>query len=1413
MSTESGEVTPPRRYLIATAVSEYRDPAWDIPGLDDARQQIVDLFTRRLGYEHVSTLGLNPTRDQILSAIRTFCRADDRRPDDLLAVYISSHGQVLDDGRHVLLTADTDPADIEFSALPTADLAKVMLSGTGIRRVLLMLDVCYAEQGGNLLAANALESMGSSWARDPGSGLVIVSSARPHQAAQAGLFPSLLTGAVNALPVAGHSPAHLRIDALVMRMNDDPEQREWQRVGLVMAGLDGPVPPFFANPRYDRRLTGVDLAVQEAARYEQLDQVREQTYTNAMLVKAMAHPGNDARAGWWFRGRHAALESLAAWMRGTGSCQVVTAGPGSGKTALLGLVATITHPKRRPSVPFAALNLSPDMFPETLDAVVYAQHLTDRDVIEALAAAARVTADSVGSLLTALGSPGRPRPFTVIIDGLDEAATPESLCSGVLRQLVEHSEGRIRLLLGTRPYLLEHLGQPPDRIVDLDTGRFADQAALMSYTVQTLIEAQRDSPYRTAGSRVREVAEAVVDAAGTSFLVARIAAGTLAAAGHAVADPQSPEWRRSLPRHADQAMREDLERRLGPEAQRAVDLLRPLAFAQGEGLPWENLWAPLASAMSGHDYTDEDVLWLRRTAGAYVVESVDGDRSAYRIYHQALIEHLSADLDEAAVHSAFVDVLTRSVPYRADATRHWARAHPYALHHLGFHAGEAGRIDELLADAEFLVHAEPWALKSHLGRAASGPARMAAAVYRASIDTHMQWSPEDRRLILAIDAARAQATTLQEQLVSQIPIGGWIPHLATGTAFTTAVLDVLPDYSFDLFGIAFAELDGETIVIAVARSRINVWNLRTGKPQFPPIVDESSHLFSVAVTAVNGRPTIITPGPQGSLRMWCLRTGTALGDIVTGSTDGQEVVACSEVGGAPVVITTSRAGTASVWNLETLRQHGKSIAVPPQNRLGSAVISTTVIDDVPTIVFADGSSVATWNLHTGEVHIVGLPTLEITALACTAIDGEPVVVTGCHDGAIRLWSLRDYRPIGGPMTGHTSAITAIACYHIDGVAMAMAADLEEPVRVWNLSTATAVVTLMGHTSSVTKVQCAIVNGAPIGASGGSDCSLRLWQLPKPSAPPQPAAGLGHKIRRLVYRKIDGIPTAATVNIFGWTSLWDLSRGRALVDHHNEQTVEYDDIEGIDIDSHPHVVVNEGTGLRVWNLKTGGTRVLRTTERGVMIDAMSCTEVDGSPVALVATDDGCLSIWDLTTGNRKKHRPLGFFDGFGALPCTTVDGEPLVFSVGRTKAFGSGSTIGRVWNLRSGTEKRFPVNEGTESFPVASATIDGAPVAVTYTSTSIEAWNLSTGQPLFAPIRKEDGHTRCIDIGFVDDTPVAASTNAENSLYLWNLRTGQHIETLRLPWPDQVVLTPENEIVVSLYSDIVVLRRKQPTAAP
>ena len=52
-----------------------------------------------------------------------------------------------------------------------------------------------------------------------------------------------------------------------------------------------------------------------------------------------------------------------------------------------------------------------------------------------------------------------------------------------------------------------------------------------------------------------------------------------------------------------------------------MDLLLPLAYAQGGGLPWEDMWPLLANALApGHGYTNEDLLWLAGHAGSFIVE-------------------------------------------------------------------------------------------------------------------------------------------------------------------------------------------------------------------------------------------------------------------------------------------------------------------------------------------------------------------------------------------------------------------------------------------------------------------------------------------------------------------------------------------------------------------------------------------------------------------------------------------------------------------------------------------------------------------------------------------------------------------------------------------------------------------------
>ncbi|MYQ54402.1 hypothetical protein GTW41_25005, partial [Streptomyces sp. SID4941] len=221
---------------MAAVVADYpKNRDWNRPGLVEARDKVVDLFTGPLGYRLHDPLPLSPTRQQLTDALRAFCASPERREDDLLTLYLSCHGEILDDGdEHVLLTADTDPDDLVYTTLPTADLTRAMLRGTQIRKVMLLLDACYVEQGGNQMAAAALERLGAAWGRTSGSGLVVVSSAQPHQPATAGLFPTLLEQAVTGLSVAGHAPVTLSVNAIVQHINGSEDRPGHQRIGLTM---------------------------------------------------------------------------------------------------------------------------------------------------------------------------------------------------------------------------------------------------------------------------------------------------------------------------------------------------------------------------------------------------------------------------------------------------------------------------------------------------------------------------------------------------------------------------------------------------------------------------------------------------------------------------------------------------------------------------------------------------------------------------------------------------------------------------------------------------------------------------------------------------------------------------------------------------------------------------------------------------------------------------------------------------------------------------------------------------------------------------------------------------------------------------------------------------------------------------
>jgi WD40 repeat protein len=73
-------------------------------------------------------------------------------------------------------------------------------------------------------------------------------------------------------------------------------------------------------------------------------------------------------------------------------------------------------------------------------------------------------------------------------------------------------------------------------------------------------------------------------------------------------------------------------------------------------------------------------------------------------------------------------------------------------------------------------------------------------------------------------------------------------------------------------------------------------------------------------------------------------------------------------------------------------------------------------------------------------------------VACTALDGVPVIITGSWDETVRIWDLRTRQPLGEPLTGHTGRVEAIACTTLGGVPTAVIASWDATVRIWNLHT-------------------------------------------------------------------------------------------------------------------------------------------------------------------------------------------------------------------------------------------------------------------------------------------------------------------------------------------------------------------------
>jgi WD40 repeat protein len=299
------------------------------------------------------------------------------------------------------------------------------------------------------------------------------------------------------------------------------------------------------------------------------------------------------------------------------------------------------------------------------------------------------------------------------------------------------------------------------------------------------------------------------------------------------------------------------------------DLLAALAWAQGDGLDSPETWVALAGAVGAGTYSRGLVAQLFDTPAVDLLHRSEADgRVHYRLFHEALGEHLRAMTTRgesaAAVEDRIVRALLDGVPHRADGTRNWGAAGPYAKIYLSVHAAAGGVLDVLLDDAAFLVAAEPARLLAALPAVRTPAGRDRADLIERFGQQLLSCPAEDRASVLELAARTGGSPRLADQLLAlegesswSVPWARWYP---------TEPGHVLCHHDDWVHSLATATVRGQPFVISASSWTVAVHSLTDGQPEAPVFREQVSEIYAAVAVVQDSELCAITLHADGGLR-------------------------------------------------------------------------------------------------------------------------------------------------------------------------------------------------------------------------------------------------------------------------------------------------------------------------------------------------------------------------------------------------------------------------------------------------------------------------------------------------------------------------------------------------------------------
>jgi WD40 repeat protein len=693
-----------------------------------------------------------------------------------------------------------------------------------------------------------------------------------------------------------------------------------------------------------------------------------------------------------------------------------------------------------------------------------------------------------------------------------------------------------------------------------------------------------------------------------------------------------------------------------------------------------------------------------------------------------------------------------------DGTTQWEHAAPYLLEHIFQHAAEAGRVDELLSDAELLSCANPAGVVPELDAAVTAQGRLVRAIYRASLGRHRTADAEVRRRVLALDAQRLGDPALAERLARRSD-ARWRVRWGTGSQVSPSLRGAHVGHDNPVRAIVCAQVGERAVALTGGPDEpARIWDLATGTPLGRPGDDRTGPVLAAVVATIRGDPVGITGG-TGGLRQWNLRTGYPLPERVLDHLG--TVTAVAVMPDRPVVVAGTSNGTLQAWDLlarapasapwpghlgavrsiavgevegrwltvTAARDGVRSFDAATGNHFGGPwpdvegrVWSVNLLryGGVDAALIGDRVGLRLWRLTAGLP--TGEPVLiwadELTCAALGEVDGRPIVVTGGDDGLVRVVDIRSGQPLGQHWRGHVGPVEAIAVGSLRQRPVAVSGGDDGSVCVWDLDDASSVgQPHPGHNDEVLAVAATRLNGKTIAITGGGarDGTARVWDVVT-----------GDPVVTLRPEHHEGVPALAATRLRGRpvviaadddvVRLYDAATGAAVGEPWRGHAGMVTSIAVLRWDGRQLVVTGSTDAtIRAWEPLTGEPLAGPWQGQIRPVTALAAAVVEGRPVVVSGDGDATIRVWNVVTGRPSAAAWRGHDGGVSALMITRVDNRPVVISGGED------ATV-RVWDLATGESVGEPWRAHNEAVTaMVTASMYGAPVVITAGDVTVRVW--------------------------------------------------------------------------------------------